>query len=144
MHPEPICISDDKSLLQPALIHQFLTNSYWAKDIPLATVLRSIENSICFGVYDGQQQIGFARVVSDKSTFAYLADVFILEAYRGKGLSKRLIKYILDHPALQGLRRWMLATRDAHDLYAKFGFQPMEIPERWMEKHMPGVYEVNH
>ena len=144
MHPEPICISDDKSLLQPALIHQFLTNSYWAKDIPLATVLRSIENSICFGVYDGQQQIGFARVVSDKSTFAYLADVFILEAYRGKGLSKRLIKYILDHPALQGLRRWMLATRDAHDLYAKFGFQPMEIPERWMEKHMPGVYEVYH
>lgn len=144
MQAEPIFISDDPSKLQRAVIHLYLTNSYWAKGIPYETVHRSIENSICFGVYHGSKQVGFARVVSDRATFAYLADVFILESYRGIGLSKKLMKHIIDHHELQGLRRWMLATRDAHSLYAQFGFKPIEIPERWMEKHMPGVYEVNH
>ena len=144
MPAEPIFISDDPTKLQLAVIHQYLTNSYWAKGIPFETVLRSIENSICFGVYDGSKQVGFARVISDHATFAYLADVFIIESYRGIGLSKKLMQYIIDHHELQGLRRWLLATRDAHGLYVQYGFQPMAIPERWMEKHMPDVYQLNH
>src|SRR6185369_16005467 len=114
MQVDGFMISDDKTKLQPDVIHHFLRNSYWAKDIPLEVVKRSIENSVCFGVYSGNKQVGFARVVSDLATFAYLADVFILEEYRGKGLSKRLMEYIMEYPQLQGLRRWMLATRDAH------------------------------
>jgi len=138
---DDVIISDDKTKLQLAVIHHFLSNSYWAKDIPLETIKRSIENSICFGVYSGNDQIGFARVVTDQSTFAYLADVFILEPYRGKGLSKKLMEQILKHKSLQGLRRWVLATRDAHSLYAQFGFKPLAIPDRWMEKHAPDVYQ---
>lgn len=144
MTAEPIFISDDPSKLQPAVIHQYLTNSYWAKGIPYETVLRSIENSLCFGVYDSSNQVGFARVISDHATFAYLADVFILEPYRGIGLSKKLMEHIIDHHELQGLRRWLLATRDAHGLYAQYGFEPMAVPARWMEKHMFDVYESNH
>jgi len=100
-------------------VHEFLTNSYWAKGIPLAAVRRSVENSIPFGVYHGQSVVGFARVISDLATFAYLADVFILPSHRGRGLSRWLMECIMGHPDLQGLRRWMLATQDAHGLYAR-------------------------
>jgi GNAT superfamily N-acetyltransferase len=122
------------------MVHEFLTNSYWAKGIPVETVRLSIENSICFAVYHGRQQVGFARIISDLATFAYLADVFILSSYRGRGLSLWLMECIVGHPDLQGLRRWMLATKDAHGLYAKFGFTPVRSPETWMERHDPEIY----
>ncbi len=126
-------ISTDKSKLDLNAIHDFLKGSYWAENIPLPVVQRSIENSLCFGVYEFDKQIGFARVISDYATFAYLADVFILEKYRGKGLAKWLIEFILEHPALQNLRRWILATKDAHGLYRKFGFKNLEKPDMIME-----------
>lgn len=134
------CISTDKSRLDIRVIHSFLNTSYWAAGIPLETIERSIAGSLCFGVYRASEQIGFARVISDLATFAYLADVFILEAYRGRGLSKWLLETILAHPDLQGLRRWLLATRDAHELYQKFGFEPFNKPDRWMEIHNPEIY----
>jgi N-acetylglutamate synthase-like GNAT family acetyltransferase len=121
-------ISTDRSKLDLDVIHKFLTRSYWAAGIPLATVARSIENSLCFGVYDHANQIGFARVISDFATYAYLADVFILEAYRDRGLGKELMASIMAHPDLQGLRRWSLGTRDAHGLYTQFGFKPVDNP----------------
>ncbi|HEY6161635.1 MAG TPA: GNAT family N-acetyltransferase [Bacteroidia bacterium] len=127
-------VSTDKALLNIPLIHEYLCNhSYWAKGRTPEQVKISIENSMCFGVYRGKEQVGFARVITDKSTFAYLADVFILETHRGKGLSKSLMDEILRHPELQSLRRFMLATRDAHALYEKFGFKNITRPERWME-----------
>jgi N-acetylglutamate synthase-like GNAT family acetyltransferase len=135
-------ISTDRSRIDLRTVHEFLTNSYWAQGIPEATVQRSIENSICFGVYFGNQQIGFARVITDRATFGYLADVFILETYRRRGLSKWLMECIMSHPDLQGLRRWMLATRDAHGLYSQFGFIPVQKPQRWMERHVPDIYKV--
>jgi N-acetylglutamate synthase-like GNAT family acetyltransferase len=133
-------ISTDPARINIESVHEFLTNSYWAKGIPLEKVQRSIENSICFGMYFAHQQFGFARVISDCATFAYLADVFILPAYRGRELSKWLMECIVGHPDLQGLRRWMLATRDAHKLYANYGFTPVQKPDRWMERHDPDVY----
>ena len=126
-------ISTDKQRLDRALIHAFLKSCYWAKGIPRETVERSIENSLCFGAYRGDEQVGFARVISDFATYAYIADVFVIESFRGRGLSKLLIKSIMDEPDLQGLRRWSLVTRDAHGLYAQFGFQPVKSPERHME-----------
>ncbi len=126
-------ISTDRAKLDLDVIHKFLTRSYWAAGIPRATVARSIENSLCFGVYDNSNQIGFARVISDFATFAYVADVFILEPYRERGLGKELMASIMAHPQLQGLRRWSLATRDAHGLYAQFGFTALENPSRSME-----------
>jgi GNAT superfamily N-acetyltransferase len=135
-------ISTDRSLLDVQLIHNFLTNSYWAKDIPQSFVEKSIENSLCFGIYEGKQQVGFARVISDFATFAYLADVFILEEYRGKGLSKALMEFIFKHPDLQNLRRWMLVTRDAHGVYRKFGFRNVQNPESYMELVNPNVYQM--
>ena len=126
-------ISTDKSLLNKKVIHEFISNSYWAKEIPMEILELSIENSICFGVYENDVQVGFARVVTDKATFGYLADVFILESHRGKGLSKMLMDAIISHPDLQGLRRFMLATRDAHGLYAQYGFTPVALPDRLME-----------
>ena len=130
-------ISTDKGLLNIALIHTYLSEeSYWAKNIPVAFVKKSIKNSLCFGIYFKQEQIGFARVISDYSTFAYLADVFVSEGFRGKGLSKWLVKFILVHPQLQQLRRFCLATRDAHKLYELFGFTSLSHPENMMEiKH---------
>ena len=122
-------ISTDPARIDAVVVHEFLTNSYWAKGIPLETVRLSIENSIPFGVYHGQQLVGFARIISDRATFAYLADVFILPSHRGRGLSRWLMECIMGHPDLQGLRRWMLATKDAHGLYAKFGFTPLKSPE---------------
>ena len=133
-------ISTDPARVDISMVHDFLTNSYWAKGIPLETVRRSIENSITFGIYHSQKQVGFARISSDQATFAYLADVFILPAYRGRGLSRWLMERIIAHPDLQALRRWMLATKDAHGLYAKFGFTPIKTPDSWMEIHRPDVY----
>jgi N-acetylglutamate synthase-like GNAT family acetyltransferase len=119
-------ISTDKSKLDLDVIHEFLSrHSYWAAGIPRETVARSIENSLCFGVYDNASQIGFARVITDFATYAYVADVFILEPYRERGLGKELIATIMAHPDLQGLRRWSLGTRDAQGLYAQFGFEPV-------------------
>jgi len=133
-------ISTDPARVDLGVVHQFLTSCYWAKGIPVETVQRSIKNSLCFGVYLHGQQVGFARVISDRATFAYLGDVFVLEPYRGRGLSKWLMECIRAHPDLQGLRRWMLATRDAHALYEHYGFTPLAAPERWMEVHCPDVY----
>jgi GNAT superfamily N-acetyltransferase len=130
-------ISTDPARIDVAMVHGFLTNCYWAKGISLELVQRSIEHSICFSMFHGNAQIGFARVITDRATFAYLADVFVLEAHRGKGLSKWLMECIQSHPDLQGLRRWMLATRDAHGLYRQFGFHELANPERFMEIHHP-------
>jgi N-acetylglutamate synthase-like GNAT family acetyltransferase len=118
-------ISTDRSKLDVDVIHKFLARSYWAEGIPRETVERSIENSLCFGVYDNARQIGFARVISDFATYAYVADVFILEPYRERGLGKELLASIMAHPDLQGLRRWSLGTRDAQGLYTQFGFKPV-------------------
>ncbi|MBI4853357.1 MAG: GNAT family N-acetyltransferase [Acidobacteria bacterium] len=134
-------ISTDNSSLDLSVIHSFLTNSYWASGIPIDIVKKSIENSLCFGLYNQGNQVGFARVISDYATFAYLADVFILPSERGKGLSKWLMETIKTHPKLQGLRRWMLATRDAHGLYKQFGFEPIANPERLMAILNSNVYE---
>jgi GNAT superfamily N-acetyltransferase len=134
-------VSDNKQKLNIAFIHNYLSReSYWAANIPLDVVERSIENSLSFGVYHLNEQVGFARVISDKATFAYLADVFIIEPYRGKGLSRLLLESIHAHPEVQGLRRWMLGTRDAHGLYQKFGWTSLPNPDRFMQLHFPDVY----
>ncbi len=136
-------ISTDKSRLDIELIHDFLSNrSYWAKGMPVDVLKRAIENCLVFGVYHHNgKQVGFARVITDRATFAYLSDVFILEAHRQKGLSKQLVDFILHHEELQGLRRFMLATQDAHSLYASFGFGPLTHPEWFMQIHNPNVYK---
>lgn len=133
-------ISTDKERLDLVLIHDFLITSYWAAGIPFDVVKRAIAHSLPFGVYKGEQQIGLARVITDYSTFAYVADVFILEEYRGRGLSKWLMEVVAGHPDLQGLRRWVLFTRDAHGLYEKTGFTSPKMPERCMEKFDPDIY----
>jgi GNAT superfamily N-acetyltransferase len=135
------CLSTDPRLLDISVIHGFLTKCYWAKGIPRDVVARSIENSLCFGIYKEDAQVAFARVVSDFATYAYIGDVFVLEAHRGQGLSKWMMQAITSHPALQGLRRWTLLTRDAHALYASFGFKPLRTPEHYMELHNPAVYQ---
>lgn len=137
-------ISTDRHRIDVAAVHAYLTQSYWSPGISRKVVERAIENSLCFGVYVGAQQAGFARVISDKATFAYLADVFILEPHRGKGLSKWLIEFITSHEELQGLRRFMLATKDAHSLYEQFGFVPLANPSRMMEKLNPNLYPSAH
>jgi GNAT superfamily N-acetyltransferase len=134
-------ISTDRRRLDLAVIHGFLTTSYWAAGIPLEIVERSIEQSLSFGVYKVDNQVGFARVITDYATFAYIGDVFILEEYRGQGLSKWLMQVIADHPELQGLRRWILITRDAHGLYRKTGFREPKDPERYMEKVFQDIYK---
>jgi GNAT superfamily N-acetyltransferase len=127
-------ISTNKQLLQPEVIHSYLSQSYWAKNRPMWKVQRSIDNSLCFGIYFGKEQVGFCRVVSDCITIAWIADVFVLEPHRGKGLSKWLMQSVMNHPELKDMRRWVLATKDAHDLYAQHGFTGLVRPERWMEK----------
>jgi len=135
-------ISTDRARVDLDVIHNFLANCYWAKGIPRDVVERSIEHSLCFGIYDGTGlQVGFARVISDFATVAYLGDVFVLESHRGRGLSKWLMECVMQHPSLQNLRRWILLTRDAHGLYARSGFTPLKAPERYMELHQPNVYE---
>jgi GNAT superfamily N-acetyltransferase len=153
-------ISTDPARLDLVLIHSFLTSCYWAKGIPKNVVARSIEHSLCFGIYDESNadltgiaksarpgapncvQVGFARVVSDFATVAYLGDVFVLESHRGRGLGKWMMECIMKHPAMQGLRRWILLTRDAHELYSKVGFTLLKTPERYMELHRQDVYET--
>lgn len=138
---EGIEITLDKSRLDIDAIHKFLSQeSYWAGERTLEQTRVAIENSICYGVHSGQRQIGFARVVTDMATFAYIGDVYILEEFRGRGLSKRLMQEIVDHPELQTLRRWVLATRDAHGLYTQYGFTQLKFPDRWMERAAPGAY----
>jgi len=136
-------ITTDPARLDLDMIYEFLTNCYWAKGIPREVVALSIEHSLCFGIYDGSgAQVGFARVISDFATIAYLGDVFVLESHRGHGLGKWMMECIMQHPALQNLRRWILLTRDAHGLYRQFGFTPIAAPDRYMELHNPKVYEI--
>jgi GNAT superfamily N-acetyltransferase len=134
-------ISTDKARLQIEVVHGYLASSYWAKNIPRGIVERSIENSLCFGIYEAggsergpERQVGFARVITDLATFAYVADVFVLEESRGRGLAQWLMEVIAGHPDLQGLRRWTLVTRDAHGLYRKTGFVPLASPADFMER----------
>jgi GNAT superfamily N-acetyltransferase len=136
-------VSTNPTRLDLDVIHGFLSSCYWAKGIPREIVARSIKHSLCFGVYDGSgAQVGFARVISDFATYAYIADVFVLESHRGQGLGKLLMEGITQHPELQGLRRWSLSTLDAHGLYAQFGFTSLKWPERYMEILRPGIYET--
>ena len=136
-------VSTDPARIDLRSVHRFLaTDSYWAKQIPYETFARSAENSLCFGIYDSAgEQVGFARVISDFATFAYIADVFVLDSHRGNGLGKFLMESIKQHPQLQGLRRWVLTTRDAHSLYAQYGFAPPKYPDRYMEIFQPNMYE---
>jgi GNAT superfamily N-acetyltransferase len=136
----PYEISTDAARLDVKAVHAFLSATYWSPGIPLDTVRRAIQNSICIGAYLDGRQIGFARVVTDKATFGYLADVYILEEHRGHGLSRRMLDSLLRLPELQGLRRMMLATRDAHSLYEKIGFRTLAAPARFMEIHNPDAY----
>lgn len=139
MVPMDIEISTERDL-DVDLIHRWLAEeSYWAQGVPREIVERAIANSLCFGAYRGEQQVGFARVVTDRATFAWLADVFVLDDYRGRGYGKALVAAILDHPELQGLRSWLLATRDAHGLYAQYGFAPV-APDRYMVIRHPNPY----
>jgi len=135
-------ISSDPARFDVAAIHAYLTRSYWAEGIPYETVAASIRQSIGFGVFDPEGgQVGFARVVTDRATYAYLCDVYVLEEHRGRGLAKWLMATVVADPALSGLRRFTLATRDAHGLYAQFGFQPLRSPDRYMEIVRPDVYK---
>jgi len=139
-------ISTDRARLDLDVIHGFLTNCYWAKGIPRDVVARAIEHSLCFGIYHEMGtvpslQVGFARVITDFATIAYLGDVFVVDAYRGRGLGKWMMECITQHPQLQGLRRWILLTRDAHGLYSNFGFTPLKAPDRYMELHRPDIYK---
>ncbi|HXU35054.1 MAG TPA: GNAT family N-acetyltransferase [Blastocatellia bacterium] len=134
-------ISTDRSRLDIEVIHRFLDTSYWAAGRSPETIRRSIEHSLPFGVYAGDHQVGFARVITDYATFAWIADVFILEAFQGQGLGKWLMEVIIAHPELQGFRRWVLATKDAHEMYRRFGFDELKKPERWMERHDPNTEE---
>jgi GNAT superfamily N-acetyltransferase len=140
---ENFIISTDKNKLDLPYIHQFLSNeSYWAEGIPFDIVKKSIENSLCLGIYDGEKQIGFARIITDEATFGYLADVFVDAAYRGKGLSKWLMNVISNLPFRRLLRNFMLGTKDAHKLYEQFGFTPLKEPNRFMQVHQPNIYKM--
>ena len=135
-------ISTDAARLDMAVVHGFLTASYWARGIPREVVERSIAGSLPFGLYHGDRQIGFARVISDYATYAYIGDVFVLDEYRGQRLGTWLMETVVACPALQGLRRWTLATRDAQALYRKVGFMLLHSPERWMERWFPDIYQA--
>jgi GNAT superfamily N-acetyltransferase len=134
-------LSTDPSRLDLGAMHDFLSGSYWSPGLPMAVLQRAVANSLCCGLYHGGAQVGFARMVTDRATFAYLADVYVLPEHRGQGLSKWMVGFVLAHPDLQGLRRLMLATRDAHGLYAGLGFQPLAHPDRLMEIVRPNVYQ---
>ena len=139
--PENFSITTDKNKQDIAAIHHFLSNySHWSKNILLETVKTSVENSLTFGLFHRERQIGFARVISDYATIAYLGDVYVLPEYRGQGLSKALMQTVMAYPSLQGLRRWILLTSDAHGLYRKFGWTELQKPGLYMELHNPGVY----
>lgn len=139
----PCLITTDPGRVDLGVVHGFLAASYWAKDIPLEVCRRSIEHSLPFSLWHESGtpgQVGFARVITDRATFGYVGDVFVLEAHRGRGISKWLMRAILEHPELQGFRRWCLLTRDAHGLYAQLGFTPLADPPRWMERRTPDAY----
>jgi GNAT superfamily N-acetyltransferase len=140
-HKDGFLISTDPARIDIDAVHGFLTNSYWAAGVPLDVVRRSIQHSLCFGIYKDDKQAGFARVITDYATFAYIGDVFVLDEYRGLGLSKWLLSVIREHHDLRGFRRWMLATRDAHCLYSQFGFTPLHNPNTWMEIRDFDVYK---
>jgi GNAT superfamily N-acetyltransferase len=133
-------VSTDHARLQLDVIHGFLAQSYWAKGIPMEVVERSVAGSVAVGIYHGAQQVGFGRVITDGATFAYVADVFVLEAHRGRGLARWMMEFILAIPELQGLRRWLLVTRDAHALYRSVGFSPVNRPEGFMEITRRDIY----
>lgn len=137
-------ISTDQGKLNIETVHNFLKNTYWAENIPLLVVKKCINNSLCFGVYEGDKQVGFGRLITDLATFAYFSDVFILEEYRGLGLGKWLVETMLQHPDLQGLRRWLLATKDAQELYRPFGFQEVKSSDSvvFMDIFNPNVYKL--
>lgn len=142
-HRDEFTISTERSKLEFDVIYKFMSEeSYWARTRTPEQMQRAIENSLCFGVYVGDRQISFARVISDFATFAYIGDVFVLPEYRGHGLSKWLMETIVEYPDLQGLRRWLLATKDAHGLYSPFGFEALRLPERWMERTAPDACQV--
>ncbi len=135
-------ISTDRNELDFDVIYQFISQSYWAKGIPKSTMQKALDHSLCFGLFNAeQQQVGFARLITDYATFAYLSDVFIVEQYRGCGLSKFLIETVVSHPDVQGLRRMMLATSDAHGLYAQYGFKPIEQAQTFMQVWQPNIYQ---
>jgi GNAT superfamily N-acetyltransferase len=141
-HKNGYRISTDRTELDLDVIYDFISQkSYWGAGRPRKVIFKSVQNSLCFGIYKNDEQVGFARVVTDYATFAWVADVFVVEAHRGKGLSKWVMQIIITHPDLQGFRRWALATKDAHDLYKKYGFTELLHPERWMERHDPTAVE---
>jgi GNAT superfamily N-acetyltransferase len=141
MHLE-YTLTTDRSRFDIAAVHAFLSQTYWSPGVPIEIVEKAVANSLAFGILLGDEQVGFARVVTDKATFAYLADVYVLEAHRGKGLSKRLLEIILAHEDLQNLRRFLLFTKDAHGLYAQYGFTEVPNPARVMEKFNPDPYQT--
>ena len=134
-------VSTDRERIDLDVVHGFLTECYWAKGIPRDVVARSMENSLCFGLYGAGKQVGFARVISDYATYAYIGDVFVLGPFRGRGLGKWLIECVMKYPRLHGLRRWSLVTRDGHGLYSQFGFEPLKKPQNYMELHRPDIYQ---
>jgi GNAT superfamily N-acetyltransferase len=140
----PFLVTSDRARFDLDLIHGFLSRAYWSPGVPRETVERAIAGSLAFGLFEHDRQIGFARAITDGATFAYLADVFVLEAHRGRGLGMFLMESVMAHPSLQGLRRFTLATRDAHDLYRRFGFTPLSAPDRFMERFAPDVYAESH
>jgi len=134
-------VTTDRAKFDLAAIHDFLSReAYWSRDLPLVTLRRSIDNSLCFGLFEGERQIGFARVISDLATVAYLGDVYVLDSHRGRGLSRMLMDAVFTHPDLQHLRRWILLTSSAEWLYRKYGFTPLPRPEIYMERFDPDVY----
>jgi GNAT superfamily N-acetyltransferase len=145
MHTEwkrnELIVSTDPARQDVDAIHAYLTRAYWCEGIPREIVERAVQNSLGFGLFDGAAQIGFARVVTDYATYAYLCDVYVMESHRGRGLGKWLIECVMAHPQLQSLRRFNLATRDAHGLYERFGFRPLARPESFMERHQPDIYK---
>jgi GNAT superfamily N-acetyltransferase len=142
-HRGEFMVTSDLSRMDMDVVHGYLSRAYWCEGLPRETLERAMRNSLCFGLFEGESQIGFARVVSDRTTFAYVCDVFVLEAHQGKGLGTWLMQGVFRHPELQGLRRWHLTTRDAHALYRKIGFVPLSKPERHMEVFTPDMYKVH-
>jgi GNAT superfamily N-acetyltransferase len=139
----PYTLSDDPARLDVGAIHAYLSRSYWSPEVPLDIVERAVRGSLCFGAYDGAgAQVGLVRLISDQATFCYVCDVYVLEEHRGRGLSKAMLAMAMDHPGLQGLRRWSLVTADAHGLYRQFGFTPVAQPERHMERLDPDIYRA--
>jgi GNAT superfamily N-acetyltransferase len=133
-------VSTDPGRLDLAAVHRFLSTSYWSPGLTFEVLTRAVAGSLCFGLYHDSEQVGFARVITDRATFAYLCDVYVVESHRRRGLGRWLMEVVTRHPSLQGLRRFVLVTRDAHALYEQFGFRPLARPEGYMEIHRPDVY----